>query len=288
MKLFSIGETEIRCSPLLLMLIPAAVVFGREGLLAAAFLSLSVHEAAHAIMAARLGFRPERIEIQPFGFVARTDLRAASAGERAFIYAAGPAASVMLAAFSALAGELIPAYSAASLGLTEYNLLICAVNLLPALPLDGGRLIYSAVMDRGRKPALRALRVMGALTGAAFLAAFGLLLANGFVNPTFAVMGAFLIAAALREKEPAFFTRHKRICAGRALPVRFFAAPQEATVAEAYSLLPAGSYAVLSVLDGAGRRLGELDEYALSQAASALGASATLKDAVEITRRGML
>ena len=115
MKLFSIGETEIRCSPLLLMLIPAAVVFGREGLLAAAFLSLSVHEAAHAIMAARLGFRPERIEIQPFGFVARADLRAASAGERALIYAAGPAASVMLAAFSALAGELIPASPAVTL-----------------------------------------------------------------------------------------------------------------------------------------------------------------------------
>lgn len=287
MKLFSIGGTDIRCSPPLLLLIPAAVIFGREKLLAAAFVSLSVHEAAHALMAARLGFRVSSIEIQPFGFVARTDLRGALPGELAAVYASGPAASLVLASLSSLAEAAIPAYAGAKLGLAEYNLLIFAVNLLPAVPLDGGRLILSAFLSRGRSAALKALKAAGVLTGAVFIALFAVMLAKGYVNPTFALMGGFLTAAAFREGGAGTVgaPRHRRITERRALPVQNIAASKDASLAEAFSMLPQGAYSVLSVVDDKNRRMAELDEYELTLAAALLGASASLNDAVEIMHR---
>ena len=290
MKLFSVGGTDVKCSPLLIMLLPLAFVFHREALFFVAFISLSVHELAHAMMAARLGFSVSSVEIQPFGFVARMELSRASAPDIAAVYAAGPAASLIMASVNSLVEGLIPAYAAASLGVSEYCLLICAVNLLPALPLDGGRLIYAALSGSARVRAQKRLRVSGACAGAGFLLVVVFMLTQGFINPTFAVMGGFLIYAALRGSEtpPLPSSRHSRVAGRSTVPVGNVAVSESMALSEAFSALPPGRYSVLSVIDSSGRRVAELDEYSLMEAAKSLSTSSKLKDAVEMTRRGML
>lgn len=277
---FRIGGVRIRCSLLLLLTAPLAVIFRRETMLIVAFISLSVHEGAHALLAHRLGFTVQSIEIQPFGFVARLEDADAPAGDIAAVYAAGPAASLVMAAMSSLMERFVPAYAAASLGFTEYNLIIAAVNLLPALPLDGGRLVYAAFMERSRRPALKLLKLAGAAVGAAFVAAFGFLAVRGAINPTLAVMGSFLIIAALRESDPGVLP-HRRLRRG-CIPVRELAADGSTTISAALLMLPPGCYAVISVLDSSMRRVAVLDERRLIEAAGVLGAAASLSDAVAL------
>lgn len=287
MKLFSLGETEIRCSPILLIMLPIAVVLGSIRLVIVAFMSLCVHEAAHAMAAYRLGYKVSSLEIMPFGFVARLDLKDASAGDAAAIFAAGPVASLALAAISSLMESLVPVYREADLGLTEFNLLIAAVNLLPALPLDGGRLLSAAVSGRGRRTAHAVLRASGVLTGAAFLALFVLLLFNSEVNPTFLIMGVFLVIAALKERQaPSVIP--SRVRRERALPVRSVAVTSDTGVLRAVGLLPTGGYSVVSVVDGNGRRIAELDGNSLIEALTVLGSEATVKEAVALYGRRVL
>lgn len=283
MKLIRVGETQIVCSPLLLAAVPLAVVFGRETALIVAFVSLSVHEAAHAMMASRMGCRVDSIEVQPFGFIARLECAEAPAGDLAAIYAAGPAASLCMAAVSALTERVFPACAAWRLGFTEFNLLIAAVNMLPAIPLDGGRLILAAFSGRGRRTALRVLRCGGLAAGSAFLGISAWMFFCGAVNPTFALMGAFLIVSAMRERPdmPAL-TKPKRICPRRAVAVREMAFSAETSLSSALAALSPGAYSVVSVIDADMRRIGVLDETRLLEAAKVLGASAELAEAVAL------
>ena len=287
MELFSLGGTRIKCSPMLFIVIPAAFVFHRESLLLAAFLSLTVHEAAHGMLASRLGYEVRSIEIQPFGFVAELNCDEAPPGDLAAIYAAGPVASLSLAAMNSLAEWLLPAYKNAGLGITSYNLLIMGVNLLPALPLDGGRLIYAAFSVRGRKAARRLLKLSGTVLGMSFIAVFCILLLQGFINPTFLVMGVFLVLAALKfnDKIRAPLSIKRRLSSDRILPVSIIAAHESMYISEAVRLLPQGKYALISVLDDEGRKLFELDEYGLSEALRCLGLYARLSDAVAMYSR---
>lgn len=290
MRLFRLGETEIRCSPLLLAAVPLAFVFGREKLLAAAFVSLSVHEAAHAMLAHRLGQSVRSVELQPFGFIARLSCDEAPAADRAAIFAAGPLASLCMAAMSALLEDAAPFYAEAHLGFTEYNLLIAAVNLLPALPLDGGRLILAAFSRRGRRTALKALRIAGIAAGSAFIALFAWMLTFGALNPTFAVMGVFLIIAALREgpASPLCRTTGVRLMREGALAVHEIASSAQTPIHKALSMLPPGGYSVVTVVDEKLRRVAEIDEARLLEAAGVLGGSALLSEAVALYRGEML
>ena len=287
-KLFSAGETEFRISPAVMLLIPAAAALCGIRMTVVALISLSLHEAAHAMTSKRLGYPVKSVEVQPFGFVAKLDTDAVSFRDAAAIYAAGPTASISLAAFSSLLEGLIPRYAQMKAGFTEYNLLIALVNLIPALPLDGGRLVYAAFSGRGRKTASAVLRALGLTAGAAFTAAFLLLIRFGAFNPTFLIMGIFLMIAAASDRErSAAGAARKRIKKGAAIPVRNIAVASETRLSSAIELMPAGGYAVLSVVEG-GKRIAELDEARVLEAASILGAGASLADAVALFGQKMV
>lgn len=286
MKLLKLGGTDVTVSPLLLLAVPLAFITGHEAFLITAFVSLSIHEAAHALTAHRLGLGVENIEIRPFGFTARLSSASLPPADAAAVFLAGPMASLVLAAFNALGERLIPRCAELSQGVTEFNLIIAVMNLLPAYPLDGGRLVHAAA---GRR-SLRVLRFSGVLMGAAFLAAFALLLIKGFINPTFAVMGAFLIWAALTEPAEARTQQslRTRLRGDSALPVRSIAVSGSSSVSKALMRLPEGEFAVVSVLDDGLRRIGELDETQLYTAAGVIGSEATLAEAVALYSKRML
>lgn len=289
MELIRFRGVSVRVSALLFLIVPLAVLLRREAFLLTAFLSLSVHEAAHALLARRVGIAVESIEIRPFGFIARLDGGDAPRGDIAAVYAAGPVASLSLAAFNALFERLVPEFAALRLGVTEFNLMTAAINLLPAYPLDGGRLAFALCPSKSPR-ALFTLRAAGVLTGAAFAAAFALLLTRGFVNPTFALMGAFLISSALNASEG--LRRGKplraRLRSGGELSVKHIALSERTSLLRALRLLPKGEYALVSVLDGRLKRVGLLDETQLLTAAELIGPDAKLNEAVAMSVRGML
>jgi Zn-dependent protease len=122
--------------------------------LALVIVSIVVHELGHALVARRLGVPMDGIELHFFGGAARMLGQPRSPGDEIAIAAAGPAVSFAAGGLS-LALAALTASPLATL-MAEINLVLGLFNLIPALPMDGGR-ILRALLER-RLGHLRATR----------------------------------------------------------------------------------------------------------------------------------
>jgi Zn-dependent protease/predicted transcriptional regulator len=115
------------------------------------FGALILHELAHARVARHYGLRTGSITLFLFGGVAELRDEPQSPAAEFAIAAAGPAASAALAALFAAAAAALRAAGAwpGFLALADYlagiNLVLALFNLLPAFPLDGGRILRAAL-----------------------------------------------------------------------------------------------------------------------------------------------
>ena len=112
------------------------------------FVSLLLHELGHALQARRDGVEIEGINLWLFGGVAQFKGGFPSAGAEFRIAIAGPLVSLALGIFFALVAvfaALPNAVDGVVAWLGYINLILLVFNLLPALPLDGGRLLRSAL-----------------------------------------------------------------------------------------------------------------------------------------------
>lgn len=109
-----------------------------------AFGGVLLHEAGHAIVARKLGVHTSSIELGFFGGAAKMENLPRRADHELAIAAAGPAVSLILggAGLGLAALTHLPLF--ALIGWT--NLVIAGFNLIPALPMDGGR-IFRAVLS---------------------------------------------------------------------------------------------------------------------------------------------
>lgn len=160
----SVGPTSVVLGPIWLVVVPGAVwivrgfyvpilgvsLSGTEMWLATAaiccgaFASLVVHAAAHVAVGRLLGSPvPERLPLYPAGDASQVWPAACGPGTEAIVAASGPAANVVIAAVASL-GWAVQAgtfSNTVTLFLLLMNLGIAALNLAPAFPLDGGRII---------------------------------------------------------------------------------------------------------------------------------------------------
>jgi Zn-dependent protease/predicted transcriptional regulator len=127
------------------------------------FAALTLHEIAHARVARHYGLRTGAITLFLFGGVAELRDEPQSPAAEFRIAAAGPAASLALAALFAAVGAGARAGGASEglVALADYlagiNLVLAFFNLLPAFPLDGGRILRAALW-RGSGDLLSATR----------------------------------------------------------------------------------------------------------------------------------
>ena len=169
------------------------------------FASLLLHELGHALQAKREGMEIEGINLWLFGGVAQFKGPFPGAGAEFRVAIAGPLVSLVLGVFFVgLAGVGLPnALDGVAAWLGYTNLILLAFNLLPALPLDGGRLLQAALWfkrdDLGW--ATRVASAIGRGFGFLFIAlGLGMLIFEGtFSGAWLAFIGWFLLQAATAE-----------------------------------------------------------------------------------------
>lgn len=292
MRIGSIGRTELRLHPLLFVVLAAACVLGKLSALLQALLAIAVHEASHAVVSYAFGVRVFALELMPFGAVARVDRQGMQADAELCIAAAGPLASLLITGLTAACAELFPRMIAQTEAFMTYNLVLAAVNLLPALPLDGGRIFRALLQKRVSMHAATVTAcAFGLLFGVGFLL-FTLLCARRQIyNLTFPTMGVFLLVAAVRElrllpeaEVQAHYRRLDALRDGAPCRVDCFAVPASMPASEAVRLLRRDRFHVLRVVDADLRLIGELDESRLLQGIATLGARRKIGDLLTFDR----
>ena len=142
------------------------------------FVSILLHELGHAVVARRQGLRTRSITLFVFGGVAQLEKDPRDGRAEFWMAAAGPVASLALAGlFYTLANLpfLGPSAAAVAKYLALINLMLALFNLVPAFPMDGGRLLRGALW--GPLGKARATRIA---SGAGTLFAFLLIFAGVF------------------------------------------------------------------------------------------------------------
>ena len=173
--------------------------------------SLLAHELAHSVVAVRRGVRVDGITLWLFGGVSRFSSDTSSPGAQALITFVGPLTSLVLGAVfflasAAVGGGAHPGLLPATLSWLGYiNILLGVFNLLPAFPLDGGRLLQSLIWLRtGDRLRATTIAARIGMVFAFLMIAYGLatfVFAGNLIGGVWSIfLGWFLLSAARAEE----------------------------------------------------------------------------------------
>ena len=240
--------------------------------------SVLVHELAHTWVALRLSLPVRRIQLQFFGGVSEIEKDADTPGREFWLAFAGPLFSLLLGGLFLLSLRLVepatvPGVLLAALMLS--NFVVAAFNLLPGMPLDGGRMLRAAVWKATGRPMAGTLAAawagrllaLAVLVGMPTLAAYQdstrsvtpLLIDSALGAMLAAIIwngaGSSLRVARLRERLPGLAAR------GLARPAVEVTA--DTPLAEALRQLEQAGARALVVVDGAGHPTALVREHAV-------------------------
>ena len=172
---------RIRIHPLCFpALFAYTLVGGVKGYLVA-FLAVLIHECSHAAVARLAGAEGIAITLTPYGAMMT------SAGEIprfGAVLVAGPLSNLLVASVALSACWIVPELYGLFKGFLRANVLIASVNLLPAYPLDGGRLLRLLFPVKGVRAATAVATLLFGLLAILFFAlthGLALLLFGGFM-----------------------------------------------------------------------------------------------------------
>lgn len=217
-------------------------------------LAAVIHEFGHAGYAARIGCRLTRLRLMPCGAVVSGDIEGIPLGDEIRLALAGPLVNGACAAGFAALWWLYPDTYPYTDTAAVASAFLAAINLVPAYPLDGGRILCCiAVKWKGETFARRLMLGVGIAFSVCFFALFA---ASCFFSPNvsilfFALFVLFGTLGARDERYTRFFSDFSRGLA-RGMPVRRVALLQSSTVRRALRFLERGKYLELLLFDEGG------------------------------------
>ena len=253
----TIGDTRVRVHPLALMVPALAARLGEGAQVGTLLFSLAAHEAAHLFMARQLGVPVAEVKLAPFGGTIQLGNPYALSSRRLLaIAAAGPLANLLLVVASAALCQWGWLGPEPALNALRVNLCLMVFNLLPALPLDGGRMLYAALAPAlGQSQSLRIGICLGYVTATALLGLTAFLwLRTGQVNLSPLLAAVFLVASGPEERRALGDTRAQALVnALRPLTgptaARLWAVDESCTVREALRVVRPDAETLYAVYD---------------------------------------
>jgi stage IV sporulation protein FB len=269
---------RLRLHPLFLAL---GVFYALKGELFLFFMSTLValqHECAHAFAAAKLGYKLNAIVLMPFGAVIDGDLRSVSLKDEIIIALCGPICNLVTAAFFVALWWLAPTMYAFTDTACYSSLTIALVNLLPAYPLDGGRVLRCLLSQIFQKHALseakaeaRATaicRIVTLLFSFVFFALFILQCCLKQPNLSALIFGLFLLAGTFGTANKNAVYARMDFSAKNALikgaEIRRIAVIDTCPIKDVLRFVAKGNFLVLEVYDKDENHLFDLSQNQLS------------------------
>ncbi len=173
----------------------------------ALFASVVLHELGHALAARRYGIATAHITLYPFGGVAAITRPPRNPGEELVIALAGPAVNVLLAGLALGAWAVFGGLPL--LVIVVLNVMMGVFNLLPAYPMDGGRVLRALLALRLGHERASALSIRVGSGFAWVFIAIGL----ATFSPGLALIGGFLLLALRGERRRLAWVAEQRIAA---------------------------------------------------------------------------
>jgi stage IV sporulation protein FB len=270
MRIGRIFDIDIHISEVLVLLLAVLLITGRSGNVTAVFFIFLVHEAAHVIAARLLNLKVNEIELLPFGGAVKIQSFFESRPiHEIVVAAAGPLSNVLLLLlyFGGIQVGWL-SHGMPDSDFVNINLILAGFNLLPALPLDGGR-ILRALLSRqiGLERATRIASGMGILLAAGLTTAGLYGLYYRVIHYSLFILSGFLIYSAVKERRNATYVMLKDITYKKesllregSMPIRNIAVLSSLPLKEVVRRFVPQRYHYVQVLDDQLKEKGILNE----------------------------
>ncbi len=203
------------------------------------FVSIVLHELSHAVIARREGIEMKGITLFIFGGVAEMGSEPPNASAEIKMAIAGPIASLAVGGAAYGLSLAVPGGNPAATGVLEYlafiNVALAVFNMIPAFPLDGGRVLRGVLWNSGKS--LRQATGITSAIGSAFgfflllLGLFSLFSGNFIGGLWWALIGMFIRGASQSSFQQLTM---RQVFEGE--PVSRFMRPEPVTVSPVLSL----------------------------------------------------
>ena len=300
-KIATVAGTEVRIHItffILLVFVAMQGMAGGHGLngaydavlfVSAAFVCVLLHEFGHVFAASGYGIRTPDITLLPIGGVARLERMPTKPVQELVVAICGPLVNVAIASaiflFVGIGFVASPEYHFEQSGrfwekLMAWNIMMVVFNMIPAFPMDGGRVLrafLAMLMDYGR--ATRLAATVG--QGIALVTALWMLM-SGNVSPLLLLIAFFIFMAA--GQEAASVTQREATNGLRvrdAMLTDFRVLPPDATLRDAVDLLLSGSQHDFPMMNEGGDLLGMLTRQRLISGLSEYGPGHSAQAVIE-------
>jgi stage IV sporulation protein FB len=238
---------KITVHPLFLAVIIFCAFYGGFLIAIIAVLTALLHECGHIFCAAKMGFKCTNIKLMPYGAAAVCDLDGINVKDEIRLALAGPAINLLICIICAGLWWFFPETYAFTDSVMYISLAMFVVNLLPAYPLDGGRVAYAILVKFFSERVARiVLKVSALIITVALVVLF-------FVfnyNLTFLTFAAFLVCSAFEKPHSAVkinFSTNGKL--KRGMEIKYIAVDKDITFKDAVKLLDDKKYLVLQMYD---------------------------------------
>ncbi|MDP4087647.1 MAG: M50 family metallopeptidase [Bacillota bacterium] len=232
------------------------IVIGFRGELLISFVLVVMHEAVHYFTAVMFGFSGFDIKILPIGAVlSLKDLDEASPIEDMIISLLGPIFNIILAFTAYLISLSYPGNTIDFI--IKSNLALGFFNLIPAFPLDGGRILrdilsMKTIYRRANEITVRVSIILGYIISASFIFLFIL----NIRDYNTAIIGIFVIISSYKEKERIVYIimgdiirKKRRFMAKRYMENKSISVYYKGDLINVLGIMDKNKYNIFTVLD---------------------------------------
>jgi stage IV sporulation protein FB len=248
------------------------------------FACVVAHEFGHIFMARRFGVTTPMVTLLPIGGVAQLERIPEKPWEEFLVAIAGPAVNIVIAAAlvllfgASLEPQNLAAVDDVSVGILDrlavVNIFLVLFNMIPAFPMDGGRVLRAALASR-----LGYARATEIAASIGQFVAFGLGFLGLFGNPLLIFIAIFVYLAAASEAHiVAVRAMSRGVPVGAAMMTQFATLLPDASIDQAVETLLRTSQNEFPVVEGAGRPAGVLGRSDLIRALKQHGPDARVAD----------
>jgi Zn-dependent protease/CBS domain-containing protein len=297
-RLFNVGSTAVRIHLTFFLLLawiagihwvrggPAAAVDGVV-FIVLLFVCVLLHEFGHVFAARRYGINTSDVTLLPIGGLASLERMPEKPSQEIFVALAGPAVNLVIAlVLVVLLGARFDLSQMAQLQeatttmlgrVAAANVALCVFNLIPAFPMDGGRVLRALLtIPLGYTRATRVAALIG--QGLAFLFAWWGLMGN----PLLILIAVFIFLAASGEAGYVQAREYTRgYLAQHAMVTNFQSLGLSSSIDDAAALLLRTTQQEFPVVDGSGKLQGVLTREKLISALQASGGATPVVDAMD-------
>ena len=232
------------------------------------------HECAHAFASASLGYQLNQIILMPYGAVIDGEMKGISFKDELFVAICGPLCNLLTALFFLALWWLTPTMYAFTDTACYSSLSIALINLLPAFPLDGGRILKCALgrfflkrhLDESlaERKAQKICKIVTFSFSLLFFSLFFLLLRRGVFQFSLLTFAIFLLVGAFGNRDKSAVYDKMQFSCQKALQkgteIKRVAVLHTCTLKNALRFLSRGAFLILEVYDEGENHLFDLSQ----------------------------